>query len=195
MHLSYDQMLDAREARYSRQMALIERWRKPLVFLTAVFPGSRKDSTGARHIVELGFEAVNSCFEHHGIGTDSTKITDLPTGLEILFVVNSPALPVKELLLGIEETHPAGRLFDLDVIDVTGRRISREDFGLPPRRCLICEEPAYACIRNRSHSLQSLLDAIGKILDMPTVSAAGHASPLCTTTTEKGGNPTIRVYG
>ena len=57
-----------------------------------------------------------------------------------------------------------GRLFDIDVLDAGGKKLSREGLGLPPRKCLLCEQPAHACARSRTHTVMELTERIESIL-------------------------------
>ena len=73
---------------------------------------------------------------------------------------------IKKLLatIDIEETHPLGRLFDMDVYDKTGNGISREQLGAPPRRCLLCGQGAKSCGRSRSHTIEELYARVEDII-------------------------------
>ena len=62
------------------------------------------------------------------------------------------------------QQHPLGRLFDLDVLHTDGRSLSRREFDLPPRRCLICDDLAAVCGRSRRHSNEELQVRIRQIL-------------------------------
>jgi holo-ACP synthase len=87
-----------------------------------------------------------------------------PTGPEALLVVNAEARKLKQVMTRLEEEHPLGRLWDLDVIDPLLGAISRKTLGLTARRCLLCAEEAHACGRSRAHSLQELQNAIEEII-------------------------------
>ena len=50
----------------------------------------------------------------------STKICEEPTGDHAFFLLDSPEIPVKQFLASIEESHPLGRLFNLDVCGLGG---------------------------------------------------------------------------
>ena len=87
------------------------------------------------------------------------------TGPESFFLLKSDPVLIKKQMTAIEETHPLGRLFDLDVLGADGLSLSRTALGLPPRTCLICGENAKGCARNRSHSIELVLWRTAQLLD------------------------------
>ena len=84
------------------------------------------------------------------------------TGFEAYFVVDMQPEEAKRICCGIEDSHPLGRLMDMDVI-VDGKPLSRGDIGLPERRCLVCENPARLCMRAHTHSQEEIQDAINAL--------------------------------
>lgn len=82
------------------------------------------------------------------------------TGDELLLAVDYPAKKIKDLTTDIEETHPVGRLFDLDVIDINGQKLSRPSF----RKCIICRCQAQECARTRKHSVNEMQAKIEEML-------------------------------
>lgn len=63
---------------------------------------------------------------------------------------------VKAVTTALEETHPLGRLWDMDVLDREGKSLSRIALGYPARRCLVCGAAAKECGRSRKHSYEEL---------------------------------------
>ena len=57
-----------------------------------------------------------------------------------------------------------GRLMDIDVIGPGRSPVSREEMGLPPRKCLLCNHPARYCMRARNHSTEELLIKIRQMV-------------------------------
>ena len=75
----------------------------------------------------------------------------------------------KRQAVTLEDRHPLGRLFDLDVCSQAGPDgllvpLSREDLGLPPRRCLLCGEPARYCMRAHTHTQEELMAQIERMV-------------------------------
>ena len=86
------------------------------------------------------------------------------TGPEAVFVVEGDAGEIKRRLCALEDGCAMGRLLDVDVLFGQGEKVSRGDVGLPPRRCLICGEPAAVCARSRAHSAQELFARTQEII-------------------------------
>lgn len=81
------------------------------------------------------------------------------TGCEAMWAIDAKPWVVKRAMQHIEDTHPLGRLFDIDVIDGNGTHLSRRE----ERPCLICGGPAKACARSRAHSAE---EVFGKTMAM-----------------------------
>ncbi len=65
---------------------------------------------------------------------------------------NDPFL-LKQKTVKIEETHPLGRLIDIDVYHNSQKSIRREDAGLKLRRkCFICDRDSYQCRWEKTHT-------------------------------------------
>ena len=93
------------------------------------------------------------------------RLRDLPTGYEAYLVTPLSNEEAKRETCRIEDTHPLGRLFDLDVIDADGVPVSRELIGKAPRKCLVCDSDARYCMRNRTHSLDELSARIDEMIE------------------------------
>lgn len=83
-----------------------------------------------------------------------TEVYEKNTGDCAFFLLKSHAIQVKKFLVSIEESHPLGRLFNLDVCGPDGISVKRHDLGLLPRTCLVCGEDAHACAEKKSHSME-----------------------------------------
>ena len=94
------------------------------------------------------------------------------SGPEAIYVVDVKPRLLKSATVELEDQHPLGRLWDLEVVAPGQRVLSRKLLGLPERRCLVCERPASECGRARRHSLPELLDVMQRI-----VKRYDHSSP------------------
>lgn len=178
--VSLEDILSAREARVRRQQELLAAWPDAaLLCLTVVFPGPVKRDERSVRAGEAGVAAVREAFATTVL---FEEIRDLPTGYEAFFVVDALPQEAKLRACAIEDTHPWGRLMDIDVLtdaphspDMTvschpelaegsvTQPISRTAIGLPERRCLLCDRPARECMRARTHThaeLQARIDAL-----------------------------------
>lgn len=90
---------------------------------------------------------------------------DLNTGYEAYLITTLPLLEAKRVAVEIEDTHPLGRLFDIDVIDKQGIPVSRDRVGGQPRRCLVCDHEARYCMRMRWHTQEEIWARIKQMTD------------------------------
>ena len=90
---------------------------------------------------------------------------DLNTGYEAYLITPLPLLEAKRVAVEIEDTHPLGRLFDIDVIDKQGIPVSRDRVGGQPRRCLVCDHEARYCMRMRWHTQEEIWARIRQLTD------------------------------
>ena len=163
MEITLDQLLVSREIRHAKQMALIsDHPALTLVCLTVIMPGSVKRNSHSLIVANAAITAVLERF----IGTLS-QITahDLATGYEAYLLTTLSPREAKLLACDIEDTHPLGRLFDLDVIAADGSPLSRQEVGQPARRCLLCDHEARYCMRNHTHTQEELQRHIGLMID------------------------------
>lgn len=167
------QLLESRDRRAEHQKDLLEKFPgKSLICLTVQLPGPEKRNGISLKIADAAVCAIREAFT---IGFEELK--DLDTGYEGYFVVPLSPLDAKRITVGIEDTHPLGRLMDIDVISGTSPvmpgvpavmpgltgHLSRGDIGLPERRCLLCDRPARYCMRAKTHSTEELLDEIVRL--------------------------------
>ena len=157
--ITLQELLDSRDRRARRQGELLSQFPgRALLCLTVQLPGPEKRNALSLEIARAGVEAVekrfNPVFE---------ETNDLETGFEAFFIVDGQPLEVKKAAVEIEDTHPLGRLMDLDVIGPEGP-VGRASIGLQERRCLICEKPARYCMRAGSHTQDELIANIKQLV-------------------------------
>ena len=158
--VTLEQLLESRDRRAVRQRQLLEAWPGlSLLCFTVQLPGTEKRNAVSLIIADAGVEAIRKAFS-----PEFEELKDLETGFEAYFLVAGNPLEIKRRTCGIEDTHPLGRLMDIDVI-ANPAPISREDIGLPPRKCLLCGNEVRYCMRAKSHSTRELLDKIQQMVD------------------------------
>ncbi len=163
--VSIPALLASRDERQARQNAWLAGHRLPLISFTVVAPGPVKDSELTRRIFNHGVAAL------HGLAKKSDWLIRAQTSLvsasgpEALFAIAAPAHDVKLATIQLEQQHPLGRLWDLDILTLEGTVLSRHDFSLAQRRCLLCSLSAVECGRARTHTLADLLAQMKELLD------------------------------
>ena len=165
MEVSLREMLDARERRAEKQRELLEDSGQTLVCFTMNIPGPVKNSP----LIARGYCLGRRLLERQlaAAGMEVTHFEEIreKTGNEAFFLVDSSPLAVKKITSEIEDSAPIGRLFDMDVLDKTGRKIDRQELGKEGRRCLICGGMATACARSRAHGVAQLQEKTTQILE------------------------------
>ena len=163
MEITLEQLLEARDRRSEKQLALLNEWPdKTLVCMTVVLPGPVKRDARSLKVAAAGVEAVQEMFV-----PVHKELYDRETGFEGFFVVDGALLDVKRACCEIENEHPFGRLMDLDVLEPVGETVipvDRGRVGEQPRRCLLCDRPARECMRSHAHTPEEIDGAIDKIV-------------------------------
>jgi len=183
---SLPEILQSREDRARRQRELLDRYDGVVISFTPVAPGAEKGAPRFRRVFEAGRAAIEEALEEAGLTVLEEDRREGPAGFECLFALEegpgghdkltekrggppgeAVSFPgrVKTLMMKIEETHPLGRLFDIDVLGPGGRPLSRFDLGRAPRSCLLCGKPAAECARSGAHPLDRLLLRIDGLLE------------------------------
>lgn len=98
----------------------------------------------------------------------ATEWLNAVTGPERFYLIGEKQkFHVKQLTTAFEESTPARRLFDLDVLILKEQQvqsISRTELNLPVRKCLICNRNAKECGRARTHSLAELQRKVSQLI-------------------------------
>ena len=149
-----------------RRQALLEAWFpapapvQATVMLSLNLPGDEKIGERAERLFRWG----------EGILLEALPILEAfkksdPLGPFALYRTETDSRAAKLLAISLESGHPAGRLLDLDIYDPWGRPVSRAGLELAPRSCLICTEPALACIRAQRHTSEALKARAHMVID------------------------------
>ncbi|MBS1003354.1 citrate lyase holo-[acyl-carrier protein] synthase [Acetobacter thailandicus] len=164
---TFHTVLRAREDRARRQHELLNQFNLPLISATVVAPGPNKSTALYRDILDVAQQTLREVFSSPPWKIVHEEAYHSPAGPEAFFVISgSSASDIKNAVVQLEETHPIGRLWDLDVILPDMTILSRQQFGLPPRRCLVCDNEALGCARSRAHTLSQLKDKIKSLFEL-----------------------------
>lgn len=154
--ITLKELLESRDARAARQGELLKQYPgRALVCLTVQLPGPEKRNANSLKIASAAVEAIEKSFR-----PVYKELKDLETGYEGYFVVEESPLQAKKKAVEIEETHPLGRLMDIDVPGM-----DRTSAGLPPRKCLLCDNEVRYCMRAKTHSREELLKKIEQLCE------------------------------
>lgn len=149
-------VLERREARVRLRTRLQQEHPWPAVVFSLNIPGPEK--TGDRYNLshKAGERELDGLLAAGKMEVIRRCIVYGACGREAFFIVRAGARELKEICSRIEEEHPLGRLFDMDVYDRKGTPVRRSDLGKPARRCFLCDAPAAECARSQRHSISDI---------------------------------------
>lgn len=78
----------------------------------------------------------------------------------LLVIDNNNEKKVKQMMIELEESHQLGRFIDLDVYGKNKNNISRQIINYPKRKCMLCDNDAFYCIRLKKHSYLEIISHI-----------------------------------
>lgn len=160
------EMLNAREMRCQLQQRFLHKYKKPLICLTLNIPGPVKILPGVPEAYAAGCRRIENSLANNLVAVLHLETLKEKTGYEAFYTVDAAPDFIKEQMILLEDQDELGRLFDIDVLRPDGTKVSREELGFPPRKCLLCDGPAHACSRNRTHSVEELAARIAVILNI-----------------------------
>lgn len=164
--VSLQQVLDGREQRVERQREWLAAHSLPLVSFTINMPGEVKLNLISRIAFELGYAEIHKVCNEHGASVVHSGVFTSDCGHECLITVSGITVEqLKKRMVTIEDNHPLGRLFDIDVLNDKGIALSRSQFGHPSRKCLLCGNDAKVCARSRVHPLPALIDKMCEMIN------------------------------
>lgn len=162
--VSLEEMLSARERRVHCQKKLLSLHPGTLVCLTLNIPGPVKQLPLSEETFREGEKRIRQQLIVHRVPVLEERHYSAKTGNEAFYAVQGDPVQVKAWMASVEEGEPLGRLFDIDVLDSQGNKISRSQVGLETRRCLLCGNPAPVCARSRAHTVEELVREAGRIM-------------------------------
>ncbi len=132
-----------------------------LVQITVNVPGCPKRIENDEAVVQIA-----EAFFLRGANVRETVRVSLVNGAGVALLLFFPSLdPIaaKKTGIDVESTPLWGRALDIDVIARNGI-LTRKDVSLPARRCILCENEAKICARERRHDIGELRDAVRRML-------------------------------
>jgi len=158
--ITLEQLLESRDNRARHQRELLGAFPgRSLICFTVQLPGPEKRNEISLKIGEAGVQALKAEF---GESIEHLEVKDLETGFEAYLIVPFKADETKRRCCAIEDTHPWGRLMDIDVPGT-----DRAAVGLPARKCLLCNNEVRYCMRAKLHTQEELLAKISEIVRKP----------------------------
>ena len=163
-------ILNAREERFHIQQELLGQIdlqaQGSLLLMTTAIPGPIKTNDRLNQVFDEMLVEVTQTVLEEAIVQEVKR--EKETGFEYYLLSALSPREMKELMVKIEENHPLGRLFDLDVLFLNEEGhvegTSRTQLGLPVRKCFICDRPAKECGRSRRHSVEELQQKISEAI-------------------------------
>ncbi|MGC6176346.1 citrate lyase holo-[acyl-carrier protein] synthase [Lacrimispora sp. 38-1] len=158
-YVDLEEMLSFREMKVRIQEELRKKHKGMVTMALAMnIPGPVKTSPDILLAFEEGTKMLEQAVSEAGIRIkERTGVSENAGYMEFYALDSLNPAAVKELAVRLEETHPLGRLWDIDVYDKEGVSISRESLLAPVRKCLICGQDAKGCARNRTHTVEELI--------------------------------------
>jgi holo-ACP synthase CitX len=153
-------ILAARDGRQELLSRALRAGRPATLFVSLNLPGPDKSPPGATALFRRGGELIAATFP----GSLLVAADCDALGHFALRVLDADPLAVKRLCIGLEESHPAARLLDLDVYSSDAVQIGRASLGLPPRSCLLCDQPAVDCMRSQRHAIGEVIAKAHELL-------------------------------
>ena len=160
IEVGIDEVLLSREKRVAIQNEMIKKYSFPVISFTMNIPGPIKTNDKIKKAFDIGKNLILENLKKNNIEILEKKELNENTGNELFISANSSAEKIKNMTVAIEESCELGRLFDIDVIDISFEKLSRKSF----RKCLICEAQAQECGRSRKHSIEELQNKVEEIL-------------------------------
>ena len=128
-----DDVLAARDARQAAQQALLAAGANCVVSFSVLAPGAVKRSPFLDEVFDIGKGRLKHELGRLNICITAEQLLNHQGGQSLLLAADGAADALKAALIGLEQGHPLGRLWDIDVIDGSGKPLSRPQAGLPPR--------------------------------------------------------------
>lgn len=157
-------ILEGKENRVLRQKEILAKYNQTLISFTLNIPGLYKLSEDYKKVFLKGISEIKEYLAKEKITISYTETNERESGYEFFCTTESPAINIKKIMITLESNLPIGRLFDIDVFNKEGELLSRANFNIGKRKCLVCDKDAVVCSRSRSHSIEEVLESVDKLV-------------------------------
>ena len=145
--------LDARDQREQVLTQVLSTGKPSVVFLSLNVPGVDKMPAGSSELFDWALRQLLTLCPDCVVEIASKDAL----GFFAILLSGREAVEIKQLAVRLEASSPAARLVDVDVYGSSGEQLGRRELKLPPRACLLCDQPAVDCMRAKRHDLNEIV--------------------------------------
>ncbi|MGB9813113.1 MAG: citrate lyase holo-[acyl-carrier protein] synthase [Thermovenabulum sp.] len=149
-------ILEDREKRFLKILKLYEEYNLPVLCGKINYPGNNKNTLEANLAFNVLYSLLIKEFKKFIIHRETDEGYD---GKSLLLVLNMDKFEAKKLAVEIEESHPLGRIFDIDIYEGEVP-VSRRELGFDERKCVFCGKNVRECSREKRHKVEEVVRAI-----------------------------------
>lgn len=158
MYVTLQEILNAREMRVHTQNQMLKEHGVTLICFTMNIAGPKKNSPMIERAFREGLSVIRDAIATYHIAEEREEYTNC--GPVFFCSLCANASEIKSAMVEIEQTHPIGRLFDIDVINADGTKINRST----ERGCIVCGAPGRACSAGRLHPVAEIVAVMDKMM-------------------------------
>lgn len=147
-----NEILSAREEKHQQIFNLLNDY-KTVVVLSINYPGPNKCNKYSKEVFISAIDKIKKEFLVEKIIQKESY-----AGYYAIIPLNENSRTLKLKAIQIEDEWVYGRLIDLDVYDQQVGLLSRNSFHKENRKCFICNLDAKICGRNRTHTVDELIN-------------------------------------
>lgn len=162
--ISLAELLAAKDERAAVQAELRRRHESPIISMTVNMAGNVKYSSDTVDLLYGALPPLRRLLKTAGLAVREERLLHSLGGPAAIIAVAGDAALIKKMGVALEEALSYGRLLDIDVFAADGRQLSRDECGLPPRTCLLCDQPAAVCVRSAAHEREAVLAAMNRLI-------------------------------
>lgn len=136
-----------------------------IVSLGMNIPGPVKCSPLIRTAFYEGMERLEELLGRERKETLYKALLEESAGYAAIYLTGETDLyRIKKETVSLEETHPLGRIWDIDVFGDSREAVEREAIGAQRRKCFLCGCDAKECARSRNHETGELQKKVTDII-------------------------------